>query len=100
MDGYRHEGGDGSVARTEIARWSEPQGLQARQRNGKDLHIVVCRVAMEDNDAELTTILLQQLRDVNVSLMFGCDVADVGLFQRTPLSCDAGRWSHGRAAGS
>ena len=44
MNGYRHEGGDGSVARTEIARWSEPQGLQARQRNGKDLHIVVRQV--------------------------------------------------------
>ena len=56
--------------------------------------------AMEDNNAELTTILLQQLRDFNVSLMFGSDVADVGLFRKTPLSCDARRWSHGRAAGS
>ena len=53
---------------------------------------------MEDKKVE-STMVAEHLRDLSVSLMFVCNVADAELFGRTPLSCDARRGSHGRVSG-
>ena len=41
MDGYRHEGGDGELARSGSTRSTEAYDLQAREPSGKILHIVI-----------------------------------------------------------
>ena len=46
---------------------------------------------MEDSKVKLAMVFQGQSRDFSVSLIFECDITDVGQFRRVSSSCDARR---------